>query len=330
VILAGDIGGTNTRLALVDPARGPRSPVAEARYPSGEFPGCEAIVERFLAAHPARVEVACFGVAGPVLGGRARITNLSWVVDADRLARHLDLAEVVVVNDLAATATAIPHLGPEDLHPLNRATAVPGGPIGVVAPGTGLGEAFLLWDGRRYVAHPSEGGHASFAPRNELEIELLRFLLRRFEHVSYERVCSGSGIPNLYDFFAHRHPGEVDHDHHARVLAADDPTPLVLRAALDEARPDRVSRRAVETFVSVLGSETGNLALKVLATGGMYLGGGMPLRVLPLLDSPLFTATYAHKGRFRDMVADIPVQVILEAGTALIGAAVIASAHLGG
>lgn len=323
-ILAGDIGGTNTRLALVDADGGPRRPHAQARYRSADHPDLESIVGHFLAETGAPVAGACFGVAGPVLDRRARITNLRWIVDATSLARLLGVADVLLVNDLVATATSVPHLDGDEIHTLHQAEAVPHGPIGVVAPGTGLGEAYLVWDGRRYRAHASEGGHASFAPRTPLEIDLLRHLMERYEHVSYERVCSGSGIPNVYRFFADQAGvGGTDPDLEAAIAATRDPAPLVVDAALDPAGPDPVARRTVETFVSILGAETGNLALKLLATGGMYLGGGIPPRILSLLDSPLFTSTYSHKGRFGDMVAGIPVRVILQADAALIGAAAI-------
>lgn len=324
MILAGDIGGTNTRLGLFDHEHGPRAPLAQVRYTSGDDLSLEDIVKRFLAATGASVEGAAFGVAGPVLEGKARITNLPWTVDQGSLARLLSLDDVAMINDLVATANGIPHLDGDDLHRLDDAKAVIGGPIGVVAPGTGLGEAYLVWNGQRYQAHASEGGHASFAPRTEVEIELLRFLMQRYEHVSYERVCSGSGIPNLYEFFAQRHPEEVDRRVEEAVANADDPTPVIVGAAMEEQRPDAISRRSVETFVSILGAETGNLALKLLATGGMFLGGGIPPRIVPLLDSHHFGSTYTHKGRFGEMVSQIPVRVILEPGAALIGAAALA------
>jgi glucokinase len=321
LVLAGDVGGTNTRLALYDRRSGPRRPVVQARYPSGEHDSLQAIVAHFLAGLDAPVSAAAIGVAGPVLEGRARITNLRWVVDGPLLAHQLGLDHVTLVNDLVATAVAVPHLSPDELHPLDGAEPVAGGPIGVVAPGTGLGEAYLLWNGERYDAHPSEGGHASFAPRNDVEIDLLRFLLGRYDHVSYERVCSGSGLPNVYDFFRHRHPDELTPAVAQAVAAAADPTPVIMRAGLDPQRPDPVCRRTIETFVSILGAECGNLALKLLATGGIFLGGGIPPRIVDLLDSERFRRTYSHKGRFGEMVSRMPVRVILEPGAALIGAA---------
>jgi glucokinase len=324
LVLAGDVGGTNVRLSLHDPVGGPRRPLARARYRSAEHPDLESIIERFLAETGAEVDGACIGVAGPVLQGRAVITNLPWVADTASLGRCLDGRPVHLVNDLVATATAVPHLGPDELHVVHEGVAVPHGPIGVIAPGTGLGQAYLVWDGHGYRAMPSEGGHASFAPRTPVEIDLLRFLLERFEHVSYERVCSGSGLPNLYDFFADRSPAQIDAALDGEIRAAVDPTPLIMRAALDPDRPDPTCRRTLETFVSILGAETGNLALKLLATGGMYLGGGLPPRILPLLTSRAFLDTYAHKGRFGDMVATIPVRVILAPDAALIGAAATA------
>lgn len=326
MILAGDIGGTKTVLGLYEAGTGPRRPVIQERFPSGQHPGLEAIVDEFLARADVRVTAAAFGVAGPVIGGRARITNLSWVVDAAALASRLGLAaeQVELVNDLVATATAIPHLEPSELHRLDQADATVGGPIGVVAPGTGLGEAYLVWNGTRYQAHASEGGHASFAPGDDVEIELLRFLRQQHQHVSYERVCSGTGIGNLFRFFAQRHPDQVATEVAGAVAATSDPTPVIVDAALHPTAPDPVSRRALEAFVSILGAETGNLALKLLATGGMYLGGGLPPRIVPLLDSARFRSAYSSKGRFTPVVAAIPVRVILEPAAPLIGAAAIA------
>lgn len=323
VVLACDVGATNTRVAVFDPGAGPRRPRAERRYLSSEHPDCESIIGTFLDETSATVAAACIGVPGPVLEGRAEITNLDWVIDATSLARSLDLdGNLRVVNDLLATATAIPQLNDDEVSTINQGDPVQHAPLGVIAPGTGLGEAFLLWDGTEYRAHPSEGGHASFAPRTEIEIELLRHMLQRYDHVSYERVCSGRAMPETFEFFRERHDA-VDPVHHAAILGADDPTPLIVDAALS-VPADPVCRRTVETFVSVLGAETGNLALKILAAGGMYLAGGLSPRLLPLIDSPGFRSSYAHKGRFGDMVERFPVHVVLQPDTGLIGAAALA------
>jgi len=321
MILAGDIGGTKTTLALFEAATGPRSPVAEVTFPSASYPGLEVIIREFLTQVGQDVESACFGVAGPVTGDKARITNLPWNVDAKVLCRELHFASVRLMNDLEAMANAVPILEPADLCTLNDTAPTPAGAIGVLAPGTGLGEAFLAWDGAVYRAYPSEGGHCSFAPRTALEVDLLRFLLDRFEHVSYERVCSGQGIPNLYDFFREREHMKELPQVVRQLTAVGDPTPVIVRAAMDPEDPSPLCRRAVETFVSILGAEAGNLALKVLATGGIYLGGGIPPRILPILQAGGVMRTFQHKGRFGAMVAQMPAYVILNSRAALLGAA---------
>jgi glucokinase len=321
MILAGDIGGTKTTLGLFRKTAGPRNPVAEATYPSASFPNLEAIIREFLNQAATDVAAACFGVAGPVTCNKARITNLPWVVDASVLAKEFRFHPVRLMNDLEAVANAVPILEASDLFSLNDKQPAAGGAIGVLAPGTGLGEAFLTWDGTIYRAWPSEGGHCSFAPRNPLELELLDFLLERFEHVSYERVCSGRGLPNIYDFFRKKHPmAELPHVAD-QLAAALDPTPVIIRAAMNSDDPSPLCKRTLEMFISILGAEAVNLALKVLATGGIYLGGGIPPRILSALKTGGFMQTYQHKGRFGAMVAEIPVYVILNSRAALLGAA---------
>ncbi len=193
LLLAGDIGGTKTNLAVFSSEKGWREPLMEQTFPSGQYPSLEAVVREFLVQQHFSVERASFGVAGPVVGGRATITNLPWVMDKEQLSSALNIPSVRLLNDLDAIAHAVPFLEPNDLHTLNVGQVVAGGSIAVIAPGTGLGEAFLTWDGSRYRPHTSEGGHADFAPTNELEIGLLRFAQQRFKHVSFERVCSRNG-----------------------------------------------------------------------------------------------------------------------------------------
>jgi glucokinase len=328
MILAGDVGGTKTRLALVDPEEGPRKVVAEQTIRSASYDSLEEMVANFLQRHGG-VEAACFGVAGPVIDGHAKVTNLMWDADAASLREHCDIGRVLLVNDLVATASSIPHLQPDELHELNPGKADPHGTIGVLAPGTGLGEAYLVWDGTRHRPLPSEGGHCSFAPRDQTEIDLLTFLSQRFDHISYERVCSGSGIQNLYSFFRHRDPDEELPDVAAAIDAAEDPTPIIVESATSDTDHSPVCRRTVRLFVSILGGEAGNLALKLLSTGGIYLGGGIPPRIVPLLDKPLFLSTYTHKGRFGELTKSIPVRVILRPDAALIGAAAEACALVG-
>lgn len=321
MILAGDIGGTKTRLALYDPSAGPRRPEVVDTFRSAEYDSLEEMVRNFVTAQQATVRAASFGVAGPVIQGHAKVTNLAWEVDAATIAAECGIERVSLLNDLVATAGSIPNLISDEIHVLNEGEADPLGTIAVLAPGTGLGEAYLVWDGTRHRPWASEGGHCSFAPRDQTEIDLLAFLLKRFDHVSYERVCSGLGIQNLYAFFRDRDPDEELPDVAAAIDAADDATPIIMQAATRSQNPSPVCRRAVRRFVSILGGEAGNLALKLLSTGGVYLGGGIPPRILPVLDRALFLSTYTHKGRFGQLTRRIPVSVILRSDAALMGAA---------
>lgn len=321
MLLAGDIGGTKTILAAFSPETGPRRPVAQAIYPSANYSGLEVMAREFLAEVNLAVDHACFDVAGPVVEGRARTTNLPWVIDETALQQALNLRAVRLVNDLEAIAHAVPILQPEDLHTLNEGEVVPEGAMAVVAPGTGLGEAYLTWDGSGYRAHASEGGHADFAPTNPTQIELLRYLRERFDgHVSFERVCSGLGIPHLYDFFRDSGYAPELPDLAEQLAVAADRTPLIMNAALARPAPCTLCTATLDTFVEILGAEAGNMALKVLATGGVYLGGGIPPRILAVLDNGRFIAAFRRKGRFADLLGRVPVHVITTRA-ALIGAA---------
>ena len=321
MLLAGDIGGTKTNLAVFSPEAGPKAPLAEATFPSGRYPSLEVIAQKFLAQVNLKVERASFGVAGPVAASRATITNLPWVMEETQLQAALNLSSIWLLNDLAAIAHAVPWLEPANLHTLNVGQPAPDGAIAVIAPGTGLGEAFLTWDGTRYRPHASEGGHADFAPANPFEVELLRYLQGRFGHVSYERVCSGRGLPNIYAYL--KDSGYADEPDWLteQLAAADDPTPVIVNAALDEERPCELCVATLNAFVSILGAEAGNLALKVLASGGVYLGGGIPPRILPALQQEWFMEAFRRKGRMSDLLARVPVHVILNPKVALLGAA---------
>jgi glucokinase len=321
MLLAGDIGGTKTNLAVFSAETGLRAPLAEATFPSADYPSLEALVREFLDQVDLKVDRASFGVAGPVAAGRAEITNLPWVMDGTQLQEVLNLSSVRLLNDLAAIAHAVPFLEPDDLHTLNVGQPVPAGTMAVIAPGTGLGEAFLTWGGSRYRPHASEGGHTDFAPTNPLEVELLRYLQDRFGHVSCERVCSGRGLPNIYTYL--KDSGYADEPAWLaeQLAAADDPTPVIVNTALDEEKPCELCVATLSTFVSILGAEAGNLALKVLASGGVYLGGGIPPRILPALEQGRFMEAFQRKGRMSDLLARMPVHVILNPKVALLGAA---------
>ncbi len=320
MLLAGDIGGTKTDLAVFSPETGPRSPLAQREFRSARHPSLSAMVRAFLAQITVPVDRACFAVAGPVFGGAAKVTNLPWVLDEAQLARELQLSAVYLVNDLEALAHAIPVLQPEDLHILNEGQQVVGGARAVIAPGTGLGEAFLTWDGARFIAHASEGGHADFAPTDDREIGLLQYMLQRYDHVSYEHVCSGIGIPNLYNYLHDKGYAPESPDMARELAQGADPTRLIAEAALRPTAPDALCVATLDLFVAILGAEAGNLALKVLATGGVYLGGGIPTHIAPVLENGRFMAAFAHKGRFADVMRRVPVRVIARPAT-LIGAA---------
>lgn len=320
MLLAGDIGGTKTALAIFSSERGPRTPLAQAEYHSGDYPDLAAIVRIFLSSTALPVDLACFDVAGPVLGGRAHATNLPWVLDETALIRELGIPSVHLLNDLEALARAVPLLGPDDVHTLNIGEVDPCGTIAVIAPGTGLGEAFLTWDGTHYRAHPSEGGHADFAPIDDVQIGLLEYMLRRYDHVSYEHVCSGIGIPNIYAYLRERGCEPESPAIAARLAAASEPTKVVCEAALAPTSPDALCAATLDLFLAILGAEAGNLALKVLATGGVYLGGGIPMHIAPALGGDAFMAAFRAKGRFTELLSRVPVHLIVRQA-ALIGAA---------
>ncbi len=323
MLLAGDIGGTKTKLAIFSPEMGWRTPLVEQTFPSAQYPSLEAIAHEFLTQQHFSIDRASFGVAGPVVAGRATITNLPWTMDEKELQKALNIPTVRLLNDLDAIAHAVPFQEPVDLHTLNMGQPVPGGAIAVIAPGTGLGEAFLTWDGSHYRAHTSEGGHADFAPTNASEIELLRYLQQRYRHVSFERVCSGKGLPNIYAYLKESGYAEEPPWLAERLAAAGDRAPVIVETALEKEKetPGDLCVATLNAFVSVLGAEAGNLALKVLATGGVYLGGGIPPRILPYLDGERFLQAFRNKGRFTDMLTRIPVHVILNPRIALLGAA---------
>jgi glucokinase len=321
LLLAGDIGGTKTALAIYAPEDGPRSPIVEATFPSAGYESLEDLALEFLSGTHLPVDRASFGVAGPVAGGRSKATNLPWTIEEGRLEERLGLGSAYLLNDLEAVAHATPFLGPNDLRPLQAGEPDPEGALAVIAPGTGLGEAFLTREGPGYRAHPSEGGHADFAPSDEAGIGLLRHLLDRFGHASYERVCSGRGLPNVYDYLKETGPAEEPPWLAERLAAVEDPTPVIVNAALDQEGPNPLCAASLDLFVSVLGSQAGNLALTVLATGGVFLGGGIPPRILPVLESGGFVEAFRNKGRFSGLMERVPVSVILQERVALVGAA---------
>lgn len=320
MLIAGDVGGTKTDLAVYNNDAGPHAPVAQAQVRSADYPSLQAMVKEFLAREKLSVDVASFDVAGPVIDGHVKTTNLPWEMDEASLARDLKLKSVHLLNDLEAVARAVPVLRPADVLTLNEGQPVAKGTIAVIAPGTGLGESFLTWDGGRYVAHSSEGGHSDFAPTDERQIGLLRYLLRRFDHVGFERVCSGIGLPNIYEYLREEEKLPERPEVARAIEEAKDHTKAIMEAAAHPSNPCALSCATVDMLLSIMASEAGNLALKVLATGGLYLTGGIALHMLKPLQEPRFMQTFARKGRFADLMRRMPVHVIT-ARAALVGAA---------
>jgi glucokinase len=325
MILAGDIGGTKTLLGLFADGR----LVRDDAFRCADFPSLEAIVAAFLGASPPPVAAACFGVAGPVVGRTAKITNLPWTIDGDVLARQLGGARVALLNDLQATALGTLVLPAEAFVVLQPAAGPvdPHATIAVIAPGTGLGEAVLVHDGTAYRALPSEGGHADFAPGDEDEIELLRYLRDRHGgHVSYERVLSGDGIGDLYGF-ARQRAGSPEPGWLTAAIAAGDRNAVISEAGLAGREP--CCADAVARFAAILGAEAGNLALRSVATGGVVIGGGIPPKLLAALTAGGLLARFNAKGRFEAWTRACGVRVALEPRAALFGAAHHVGSDLG-
>jgi len=322
VILAGDIGGTNTRLAFFDVKDDRPRLVVKETFSSREHASLDEIVRQFAAAHKLPVECACFGLAGPVRHGRVETTNLAWVVDARRLAEELRIKSVTLLNDLEANAYGISALEPNDFAVINGGSRDAAGNGAVIAAGTGLGEAGLYWDGTRHRPFACEGGHADFAPHDELEVELFRYLKSRFGHVSWERVLSGPGLKNIYEFLRDTGHGDESEDLRGKIDAGN-PAAVISQAAM--AGSCDLCVKALDLFVSLYGAEAGNLALKLMATGGVYIGGGIAPKILKALLDGNFLKAFVDKGRFKPFMDAIPVRVILDERTALLGAALCAA-----
>ena len=318
MILAGDIGGTSTRIALFDNDGRALQSVVSGRYPSRDHAGLDEIVAAFTGAHPGRIDAACFGIAGPVRDGRVETPNLPLVIDGAVLAKQLGLPHVTLLNDLEANAWGVFTLGDADVETLSPGQPAREGNAAIISAGTGLGEAGYHWDGVKLLPFASEGGHADCAPHDELTIELFRWLHRRYGHVSWERVVSGPGLVNIYIFLRDTGRGSESAALSEDMLSGD-PAAAISKAALAET--SELAVRSLDLFVALYGAEAGNLALKMKATQGIWVGGGIAPKILPRLRRPGFLEAFHDKGRFRAFLEAIPVRVILNDQTALRGAA---------
>jgi len=322
-VLAGDIGGTKTILAFAEVEGKRVRLIEERRFPSKDYPSLSALASDFASFPLAQPLPACFAVAGPVVGGRSQVTKLPWVLEEPALQAELGLPRARLINDFAATMLGIEALGKEDLESLNPGEPDPDGPIAVLGAGTGLGEAFSVLSGGRRLVIPSEGGHVDFAPRNDLEIDFLRYMRKMYRRVSYDRVVSGPGLADIYRFL--RDTGrEREGEDLARAIAAEgDPAPVLTRFATE--RADTLAVASVELFAAIYGAEAGNLALKVVATGGVYLAGGITPHIVTWLKGEGFRRAYSDKGRVSPVVIAIPVFAILNPKVGLQGAALAAA-----
>lgn len=325
-VLAGDIGGTHTRLAIVDvePRRHRARVVREAKLASQDAPGLAPLVQAFLDESEGQIDRACFGVAGPIRNQRVRTTNLPWRIDAKRLSATTGVKRVVLINDFAAVGYGIEMLTRRDLRTVQVGRAVKHGPIAVIGAGTGLGEGYLTWDsdGERYEVQSSEGGHATFAARSPLEWGLYRYLARKFGHVSYERVVSGPGLVTVYHYLAGVRP-RLARKTIAAEMRQSDPAAVVSRHGL--AGTDQLCVKALDLFVRVFGNQASNLALTVLSTGGVYVAGGIAPRIITKLTGGVFLEAFRDKGRLTPVVRRMPVHVIMNKDVGLLGAAAVAA-----
>jgi glucokinase len=324
MILAGDVGGTKVHLALYDFTEGKLNRTRDKQYPAKEYSGLEEIVKEFLGTD--RVSAACFGVPGPVRDGRLRLTNLPWTLDSRELAKNLGIDHVFLINDLEANGYGVAELGPDQIYTLSEGDASQIGNRGLIAAGTGLGEGILAWNGRIHVPYPSEGGHTDFGPRNEEQIELLRFLQRKYNgRISYERVVSGMGLTNIYEFLRDGRGMEEPQWLTEKIAEAQDPNSVITEMALSA--KSEICAKALDMMVSIYGAEAGNLALKVLSVGGLYVGGGIAPKILEKLKDGTFIKAFQDKGRLSQLLINMPVRVILDSGAALMGAAAYAEAR---
>jgi glucokinase len=323
MILAGDVGGSKVHLALFDFINGELKHIRDQQFQSRHYAGLEEIVREFLAGE--KITAACFGVPGPVRDGRLRLTNLPWTLDRRELQTQLKMDFIFLINDLQADGYGIAELSSDQILTLSEGDASQMGNRALIAAGTGLGEGFLVWDGHNHIPYPSEGGHADFAPRNEDEFDLLRFLRQKYNgRVSFERVVSGNGLTNIFEFLRDVRGLEVPASLAERMLQ-EDPNAAITELAL--AAKSEICERTLDLFVSAYGAEAGNLALKVMSIGGLYVGGGIAPRIVSKLKDGTFMKAFIDKGRLSQLLVNTPVRIILESRSALLGAAAYAEAR---
>jgi glucokinase len=325
MILAGDVGGTKVHLALYDFEQGRLSHVRDERYPAQEYSGLEEVVEKFLAEgndSGEELTAACFGVPGPVRDGRLKLTNLPWELDSRLLGKALKIEHLFLINDLEANGYGIPELSPDQIFVLSDGDPSAMGHRGLISAGTGLGEAVLVWTGGHHLPLASEGGHCDFAPRSEEEIDLLRYLWKQLGgRVSCERVVSGIGLKNIYSFFRDA-KGLEEPAWLKERMETEDPNAVI--GQVGEEGQNELCVRTLDLFASAYGAEAGNLGLKILATGGIYLGGGIAPKILKTMRNGKFMQAFTDKGRLSHLLEHAPVRIILESRAALMGAAAYA------
>lgn len=315
MILAGDIGGTNTRLALFE-GEGLRC-VLEKKYPSRDYGNLTEIVQLFLKDSQQKIDRACFGIAGPIEEGVCRATNLPWVIDQRGLSQDFGITRVKLINDLEANAHGIGCLRPDEFFVLNEGTPIKGNQV-LISAGTGLGKACIFWDGKKHTPFACEGGHEDFGPGNEEELHLWQYLHEMFGHVSYERVLSGAGLHNIYRFLIYT-GREVEAEDVKREMQEKDPAAVITERALQKTSP--ACMHALYTFISIYGREAGNFALQLLSFGGVYIGGGIAPKIVSAMTAGGFMTGFLSKGRMQTILSKMPVKVILNDKTALLGAA---------
>lgn len=321
LLLAGDIGGTKTTLAIYNQENWPGPPLKIQTFSNRKSTDLRSLVAEFLDGESVAPSLACFGAAGPIRQNKVQLTNLDWDIDAQQIQQSFDFQQVHLINDLVATGLGAILLPNSELHPLNKGIPQQEGAIGVLAPGTGLGEAFILYQDKKYRPAPSEGGHATFAPRTPLQIELLQYMLNFHDHVSVEHVCAGIAIPDLFIFMQQHYltPEWLQQN----IDQAADKTPVIIQAAMaspENSQPSEIAIKTLELFTDILADEAANLALKTLSYGGLFLGGGIPPRILPFLTPKRFMPVFC-RGVFQEMLADIPIHIVLNSQAALLGAA---------